>query len=164
MDTGLLLGQGNGPDAALAREFPQDMQRLIFTAFGHSAEWNVLKVAKSQQPPFFTDWSNTYQSSSVADVNAPNPGNDAILTNDAIGVILKAATLVQGTMTGQAIRDALASLGQGNVPAYQGISGRILFDTQGNPIEKAIVVLQVKGGSKGNQIVLLKVAGTFFAK
>jgi ABC-type branched-subunit amino acid transport system substrate-binding protein len=164
IDTGLLLGQGNGPDAALARGFPQDMQRLIFTAFGHPAEWSFLKVPKGQQPPFFTDWSATYQSSSVENINAPAPGNDAILTYDALGVVLDAASLVKGALTGQAIRDALASLGQGTTPAYQGISGRILFDNQGNPIDKAVVVLQVKGGSKGNQIVLLKVAGTFFAK
>jgi ABC-type branched-subunit amino acid transport system substrate-binding protein/serine/threonine protein kinase len=164
VDTGLLLGQGNGPDAMLAREFPQDMQRLIFTAFGHAAEWDFLKVPESQQPTFFTGWSTTYQSSGVEKVNAPVPGKDAILTYDAIGVTLDAASLVKAALTGQAIRDALASLGQGTIPAYQGISGRILFDNQGNPIDKAIVILQVKGGSKGNQIVLLKIAGTFFAK
>jgi ABC-type branched-subunit amino acid transport system substrate-binding protein len=163
VDTGLLLGQGNGPDAALAKAFPQDMQRLIFTAFGHADEWSFLKVAKNQQPMFFTDWSGTYQSSSVGTENAPGPGNDAILTNDAIGVIIKAASSVKGPITGQAIRDALASLGQGNVPAYQGISGRILFDSAGNPVDKAIVVLQVQDGSNGNQIALLKITGTFFA-
>jgi ABC-type branched-subunit amino acid transport system substrate-binding protein len=164
VDTGLLLGQGNGPDAALAKAFPEDMERLIFTAFGHADEWSFLKVAKNQQPPFFTDWSGTYQSSSVRTENAPGPGNDAILTNDAVGVIIKAASLVKGPITGQAIRDALASLGQGNVPAYQGISGRILFDSAGNPVDKAIVVLQIQEGSNSDQIGLLKIVGTFFAK
>jgi eukaryotic-like serine/threonine-protein kinase len=164
VDTGLLLGEGNGPDAALAREFPQDIQRLIFTAFGHPDEWNFLKVAKGQQPAFFTDWTREYQSSSIKTENAPDPGNDAILTNDAIGIIIKAAALVKGSITGRAIRDALTLPGYGNVPAYQGISGRIQFDSQGNPIDKAIVVLQVQGGSNGNQIALLQIAGTFFAR
>ena len=140
------------------------MERLIFTAFGHADEWSFLKVAKNRQPQFFTDWSGTYQSSSVGTETAPGPGNDAILTNDAIGVIIKAASLVKGPITGQAIRDALASLGQGNLPAYQGISGRILFDSAGNPIDKAIVVLQDQDGSNGDQIALVKIAGTFFAK
>ena len=164
VDTGLLLGQGNGPDAALARDFPQYMQRLIFAAFGHPDEWDFLKVTKSQQPAFFTDWTGTYQSSTIKAENVPAPGNDAILTNDAIGVIIKAATLVRGSITGQAVRDALASFGKGGVPAYQGISGRILFDSQGNPIDKAIVVLQVQSSSNGDQIVLLRIAGTFFTK
>jgi ABC-type branched-subunit amino acid transport system substrate-binding protein len=163
VDTGLLSGEGNGPDAALARDFPLDMQRLIFTAFGHPDEWNFLKVAKSQQPAFFTDWARTYQSSSIKTENAPDPGNDAILTNDAIGIIVKAATLVKGSITGQAIRNALALPGNGNIPAYQGISGRIQFDSQGNPVDKAIVVLQVQSGSNGNQIALLKIVGMFFA-
>jgi ABC-type branched-subunit amino acid transport system substrate-binding protein len=79
-------------------------------------------------------------------------------------VIIKAATLVGGSITGQAVRDALASFGKGSVPAYQGISGRILFDSQGNPIDKAIVVLQVQSSSNGDQIVLLRIAGTFFTK
>ena len=164
VDTGLLLGEGNGPDAALAREFPQDMQRLIFTAFGHPGEWNFLKVAKSQQPVFFTDWTRTYQSSSIKTENAPDPGNDAILTNDAIGIVIKAATLVKGSITGQAVRDALAMPDKGNILPYQGISGRIQFDSQGNPIDKAIVVLQVQSGSNGNQIALLKIVGMFFAR
>ncbi|HEX6483574.1 MAG TPA: ABC transporter substrate-binding protein [Ktedonobacteraceae bacterium] len=164
VDTGLLTGEGNGPDAALAAEFPQDMQRLIFTAFGHPDEWNFLKVAKSQQPAFLTDWARTFQSSSIKTENAPDPGNDAILTNDAIGIIIKATTLVKGSITGQAIRDALVLPGNGSIPAYQGISGRIQFDSQGNPIDKAMVVLQVQGGSNGNQIALLKIVGTFFAK
>jgi ABC-type branched-subunit amino acid transport system substrate-binding protein len=159
-----LSGEGNGPDAALAREFPLDMQRLIFTAFGHPDEWNFLNVAKSQQPAFFTDWARTYQSSSIKTENAPDPGNDAILTNDAIGIIIKAATLVRGSITGQAIRDALALPGNGKIPAYQGISGQIQFDNQGNPVDKAIVVLRVQSGSNGNQIALLKIVGTFFAR
>ena len=29
IDTGLILGQGDGPDAAIARNFPQDIQRLF---------------------------------------------------------------------------------------------------------------------------------------
>jgi ABC-type branched-subunit amino acid transport system substrate-binding protein/serine/threonine protein kinase len=160
VDTGLLLGQGNGPDAQLAVKFPQDIQRLIFTAFGHPDEWTFRKVPQSQQPSFFVDWVNMYQSSTVT-APAPDPGNDAMLTYDAFGVIIKAASLVNGTVTGRSVRDALASLGTGKIPAFQGVSGRILFDSNGNPIEKAIVVLEVKNNNGVNQIALLQIAGKF---
>jgi ABC-type branched-subunit amino acid transport system substrate-binding protein len=160
LDTVLLLGQGNGPDAQLAVKFPQDIQRLIFTAFGHPDEWTFLKVPQSQQPSFFADWANTYQSSTVT-APAPDPGNDAMLTYDAFGVIVRAASLANGAVTGQAVHDALASLGTGKVPAFQGVSGRILFDGNGNPVEKAIVVLEVKNSNGANQIALLQIAGKF---
>lgn len=158
VDTGLLLGQVNGPDAQLALQFPQDVQRLIFTAFGHPDEWSFLKIPQNQQPSFLGDWSKTYQSSSVT---APAPGNDAILTYDAFCVIVRASSLVHGSLTGQAIRDALASLGTGTLPPYQGVSGQIHFDANGNPVDKAIVVLQVEDRNGANQIVLLQVAGKF---
>ncbi len=160
VDTGLLLGQVNGPDARLALQFPQDVQRLIFTAFGHPDEWSFLKIPQNQQPSFFADWSKTYQSSTVT-APAPAPGNDAILTYDAFGVIIRADSLVHVSLTGQAIHDALASLGTGKIPPYQGVSGQIHFDANGNPIDKAIVVLQVEGRNGANQIVLLQVAGKF---
>jgi ABC-type branched-subunit amino acid transport system substrate-binding protein len=161
VDTNLLLGQGSGPDASIAINYPQDMQRLTFTAFAHPDEWTFLGYAKNQQPAFFTDWVNAYQSSTLVSQKAPDPGKDAILTHDAVAIISAAAALVQGPITGQAVRDALTSLGKGNVPAFQGVSGRILFDADGNPIDKAIVVLQVKQGNNGNQIDLVQIAGEF---
>jgi ABC-type branched-subunit amino acid transport system substrate-binding protein len=161
VDTNLLLGQGSGPDATIASTFPQDMRRLTFTAFGHPDEWTFLGYSKNQQPSFFASWVNTFQSSAVAADNAPAAGNDAILTHDAVAVIAKAASYIQGPLTGQAVRDALASLGKGNIPAYQGVSGRILFDAQGNPIDKAIVVLRVKESGNTNAIDLIQVAGQF---
>ena len=161
VDTNLLLGQGSGPDATIASTFPQDMQRLTFTSFGHPDEWTFLGYPKNQQPLFFANWVSIYQSSTVAQDNAPPPGNDAILTHDAVAVIAKAATYVLGPLTGQALRNALASLGKGDIPAYQGVSGRILFDSQGNPIDKAIVVLRVKASGNTNTIALIQIAGQF---
>ena len=160
LDTGLVLGQGNGPDAALALKYPQDMQRLIFTAFGNPNEWAFLKITQNHWPTFFSDWATMYQSSTVT-APAPAPGNDAILTYDAVGVIINAASLVHSSLTGQAIRDALASLGTGKIPTFQGVSGQIHFGTDGNPIDKAFVVLEVANVNGSNQIVLLGVAGKF---
>jgi len=160
LDTGLILGQGIGPDAALAEKYPQDMQRLIFSAFGDPDEWTFLKIPQKQQPSFFSEWTNTYQSSTVT-APAPPPGNDAILTHDAVGVVIHAAALVHGSLTGQAVRDALASLGTGKLPTFQGVSGQIHFGTDGNPIDKAVVVLHVVSVNGANQIQLLQVVGKF---
>jgi len=160
LDTGLVLGQGIGPDAALAAKYPQDMQRLIFSAFGDPDEWAFLKIPQNQWPSFFSDWENTYQSSTVT-APAPPPGNDAILTYDALGAIINAASLVRGSLTGQEVRDALASLGTGKIATFQGVSGQIHFGSDGNPIDKAVVVLQVVSVNGANQIQLLQVAGKF---
>ncbi len=160
--TNLLLGRGDDPDAALAAKFPQDMQRLLFTSFAHPDEWTFLHVPQKQQPAFFTNWSNTYQHALPPANNAFNPGNDPILTYDAVRVIAKATTLVSGSLTGQVLRNALASLGHGTVPAFQGVSGRITFDAQGNPIEKAVVVLDIEKRNGQNMVVLHQIAGKFF--
>ena len=161
MATALVLGQGSGPDAAIASQFPQDMQRLTFTAFGDPDEWKFLHIPQSQEPVFFINWASTYQSSPIAADNADDPGNDAMLTYDAMQVIIKAAGLVHGALVGQAIRNALAALGTGKIPPYQGVSGRIVFNSQGNPIDKAVVVLDVESNGKTNVIRLKEIAGKF---
>lgn len=162
LGTNLLLGQGNSPDAALATNFPQDMQRLIFTGFSHPDEWTFLKVPQNQQPTLFVNWSNSYQNVPPPAENAPPPENHAILTYDAVQIIAKAATLTPTSLTGQALRHALASFGHGTIPAFQGVSGRISFNDQGNPIDKAVVVLDIEGNNGQNMIVLKQIAGKFF--
>lgn len=160
LDTNLVLGQGNGADATLAVQHPQDMQRLIFSAFADPGEWAFLKIPQSKWPSCFADWANTYQSSTVT-APAPAPGNDAILTYDAFGVIRYAVSLVQGPLTGESIRRELVSLGGGKIPPFQGVSGQIHFGADGNPVDKAVVVLQVANIKGSNQIVLLAIAGKF---
>jgi eukaryotic-like serine/threonine-protein kinase len=161
LDTNLLLGQGIGTDAQIVQQFPQDMRRLHFTAFGHDDEWAFLHIPQQQQPAFFQDWVQTYQSSPIAVNNAPAPETDVLLTYDAVQVVIHAASLVHGALTGQAVRDALVSLGQGKTPAYEGVSGRILFNSQGDPVDKALVVLEVEEREGRNTITLSQVLGTF---
>lgn len=161
VDTSLLLGQGHGQDAEIAHEFPQDFQRLSFSAFGHPDEWNFLHIPPNLQPKFFSAWTNLYQSSTVQENNAPPPGNDAILTYDAVKICIYAATLADDHLTGQTVRDALAAIGNGNAPAYQGVSGRIFFNAQGNPVDKALVLLNIQQVDGHNTIVLNQIAGVF---
>ena len=155
LDSDLLLGLGNGPEATIAAAFPQDMQRLIFSAFAHPDEWNFFRVPQKQQPVLFADWTRLYRNTTV-------PRTPVIMAYDALQIIMQATRLVSAPLTGQTLRDALASLGHGNVPAFQGVSGRISFDSQGNPINKALVVLDVEQKNGQNMIVLHQIAGKFF--
>jgi ABC-type branched-subunit amino acid transport system substrate-binding protein/transcriptional regulator with XRE-family HTH domain len=161
LDTRLLLGYGSGPDAALAQQFPQDMRRLHFTSFGHVDQWTFLHIPSSQQPSFLQDWSRMYEASSIVSDNAPPPECNVLLTYDALQVVVHAAQQIHGPLTGQAVRDAVTQLGKGNVPAYQGVSGRIQFDRNGDPVDKALVVLAVEERAGKNAVVLQQVLGKF---
>jgi ABC-type branched-subunit amino acid transport system substrate-binding protein/type II secretory pathway pseudopilin PulG len=161
VDSGLLLGEGNSADAAIARAFPQDMRRLTFTTFADFNEWNFLKIAQKQQPPFFDDWHSTYQENMVGN-NAPDPQYKGLMTYDTVGVYVHVASLIHGPVTGDAVRKALLTLGTAQIPSYQGVSGRIMFDNQGNPVNKAVVILTVQQAANGNNaIVIQQVVGKF---
>ncbi len=157
----LMLGVGNNEDAATARNFPADMQRVLFSTFVDFNEWNFQNIPRDKQPPFFNDWTATYQSSALGN-NAPTPQQNGLMTYDAVGVYVQAARLVKGpSITGDAIRNALNSFGKGNVPAYQGVSGLISFDSRGDPVDKALVILAIQQGKNGNEIGIKELIGTF---
>lgn len=150
----LILGQGTGPDRDLAANNPQDMRHLLFTAFADPDESSLLGLPK---PAFFSAWTTVYQSSAVQADNASSPTQAAILNYDAVSVIVSAIVQTHTlTPTGQRVRNALVMLGHGNVPAYQGVSGKVSFNAQGNPIDKALVVLDVEAGANGANVFHLK--------
>jgi ABC-type branched-subunit amino acid transport system substrate-binding protein len=156
-----LFGGGNNADAEIVRTFPQDMRRITATEFADAGEWNFLHIGQKQQPFFFSDWSSTYQSSPVGP-NATDPTQEGILTYDAVGVVIHATSLSSDTPTGDTIQRILPTLGTGNVAAYQGVSGRIAFNGQGNPIDKAVVVVAVQdNGHNGNELHIQKIIGQF---
>ncbi|HZR40964.1 MAG TPA: protein kinase [Ktedonobacteraceae bacterium] len=160
MDSGLLLGQGNNADAQIAAAYPQDMRRLVFTTFADFNEWSFLHIPQNKQPPFFNDWKSTYQSSMISG-SVPNPAYTGLMIYDAVGVYVDAIKQVKGTITGDGVRNVLATIGVGQVAAYQGISGQIAFDKNGNPVNKALVILTVQEGQHGNEIVIQQVVGNF---
>ena len=158
--TGLLLGIGGGPDASIAVHFPQDMRRLMFSSFAYPDEWTFERIPSAQQPHFFSDWFTIYKNISVDATDVPQPGSHAILTYDAIQVLVKAMTLVKHSLlTGETIRAALASLGTEEIPPFQGISGLIAFNNQGDPIDKAFVLLDIESVGGSNRFVLKQVIG-----
>lgn len=160
-DSPLLLGQGDTPDAQLAQSDPQDMQRIHFLAYANPDELSMMKVAQTAFPTFATDWIGLFQKFTNDLYNAPLASQDAMLTYDAVKIVGASAASLSGAVTGQAIQQALRALGTERVPPYQGVSGRIVFDGQGNPIDKALCALAVESTSSGNVIGLEEVVGTY---
>ncbi len=148
LDTGLILGNGDDADATLARDFPQDMQRLIFTSFADQSEWSP-----TNPPAFLSTWENLYGVASASNPNPPVPINTAIMVGDAFGVVTYALEHANGPLTGLRVRDTLASIGGGSLGVYQGLSGVISFGSDGNPVNKAIVLLEVVAGPDGQDVV-----------
>lgn len=161
LDSPLLLGQGNTSDAFLAQSDPQDMQRIHFLAYANTGELSMVKAAQAAFPTFATDWVGLFQKFTNDVYNAPLASQYAMLTYDAVKIVGAAAASLSGAVTGRAIQQALRAFGTGRVPPYQGISGRIVFDGQGNPIGKALCVLAVESSVSGNIIGLVRVVGTY---
>lgn len=146
VDTGLLLGQGVGPDTQLAQQNPQDLRHLVFTSYANSATWS------STPPTFLTDWQTLYGTSSASNPQAPVPTEAAIMTDDAFGVIVYATQWVNGPLTGENLRGALVSIGRNTTAAFQGVSGSISFGNDGNPLNKPVILLAVVASNGGNTI------------
>ena len=153
------LANITGPDAAIARAFPQDMRRLIFSSFSSSSEWTLEHVPLDKQPAFFSDWLSTYYRVDNSDTSEFSIDDHAMLTYDAFQAIVDAITLIHGSVTGETVRTALTSLGSSSIPAFQGVSGCISFDNLGNSINKHIVILDIEDVGGGNKAVLKQVIG-----
>ncbi|HET9919340.1 MAG TPA: bifunctional serine/threonine-protein kinase/ABC transporter substrate-binding protein [Ktedonobacteraceae bacterium] len=136
--------------------------RLNFTAFAYPDEWAAQGLA-SQQPAFFSDYANAYDPNK-AHSNQPygysRADNDAILSYDGMLAILNASKMAlsggKTTMTPDNLQQALSKLNGTN--AFQGVSGQIALGPDGNPINKAVVVLFV---DSNDHIQLVSIAGTF---
>jgi ABC-type branched-subunit amino acid transport system substrate-binding protein len=121
--------------------------RLHFTAFAYPDEWGVLGYG-AQTPAFFGEY--------VADFDPNNnhtgspygftrPDNDTILAYDAMVALLKGCDIAlssgKQTITPQDLHQTLSTINGAN--SFQGVSGQIAFGANGDPIDKAIVVLYV---------------------
>ncbi|MEO7020901.1 MAG: ABC transporter substrate-binding protein [Ktedonobacteraceae bacterium] len=148
-DTGLILGNGIGPDAQLAKNFPQDMQRLVFTSFANRTEWG------SSQPVFWMNWQKLYGTYSADNPDVPLPINTAIMTSDAFGVIGYSMQWVNGSLTGASLRLALAGIGKQTTSAFHGLSGPISFGNDGNPLKKSVLLLEVTSINGANTVQLV---------
>jgi ABC-type branched-subunit amino acid transport system substrate-binding protein len=119
---------------------------LRFTAFAYPDEWDVLHLS-AQKPRFFGDYS------AIFNPNAQHPrgqygytraDNDVILSYDAMTALLQGSASLLKTksaFTASDLRKALLNINGAH--AIQGVSGQISFGPNGEPTNKAIVVLSV---------------------
>ena len=137
-----------GGDALYELGYPSSARagfsHLHFTSFAYPDEWDNQHLT-AQKPAFFNDY--------VAAFGGSHPGGqygytradgDVILSYDAMSALLNASNNVLKTkqnFTPDAIRQALLQITGSK--AIQGVSGQISFGSNGDPINKAIVVLYV---------------------
>ena len=119
--------------------------RLRFTAFAYPDEWNILGMNK---PQFFAEYASDFNPQG-ADHSA-NPYGftradyDVILSYDAMYALLQGCQNVlvaQNTLTSTTLQYGLTQIS--GTKAIQGVSGQISFGSNGDPVNKAVVVLYV---------------------
>jgi ABC-type branched-subunit amino acid transport system substrate-binding protein len=120
--------------------------RLRFTSFAYPDEWDVQHLTASK-PAFFNDYSAAYNPR-----NQHTPGTygytradgDVILSYDAMQALLHASNLAMTSnkqISGTNLQQALLHLNGSN--AFQGVSGQIALGSDGNAINKAVLILYV---------------------
>jgi len=123
--------------------------RLRFTAFAYPDEWDIAHLT-AQKPPFFADYINAFNPAGQqpgGKYGYTRPSNDVMLSYDATLALLTASKMALSTggngksITTDRLRQALTQITAAQ--PLQGVSGRIAFGLDGNPINKAFVVLAV---------------------
>lgn len=137
-----LYNLGGYPQSARA-----GFNRLRFTSFAYPDEWSVFGYA-SKQPAFFKNYANTYDPNKQphdSPYGYTRPSSHLMLAYDATYTLLTASknALAGGksSIKPSDLQRALTQITGAN--AVQGVSGRIAFGADSNPIDKAVVILSV---------------------
>ncbi len=131
---------------------------LRFTAFAYPDQWDVLGQT-ARKPGFFVDYPAAFSPNKAhIGYGYTRPDNDAMLSYDATIALLQASNSALNTgktqITTEDVRQALTTT------TFQGVSGQITFGPNGDPVNKAIVILSVD--SLGRIRMELPVQGQFF--
>ena len=126
--------------------------RLHFTAFAYPDEWGYLNL-QATEPSFFASYSNSFDPAGAhpRSYGYSRADSDAILSYDATLALLqgcKNALGNQTSLTSDALQQGLTKIT--GTQAIQGVSGQISFGSNGDPINKAIVVLSVDSTGRIN--------------
>ncbi len=132
---------------------PGHKGRFYFTAFYYNDQYTRMTIptarqrVQAMQAAYKTDFYR-------ADIPAGSYGSDRVaagsaLAYDALRVVAEAigaypaAPIAPADPNGAStVRNALATIGASNgLPAYQGVTGPISFDANGNPVNKTIAIL-----------------------
>jgi serine/threonine protein kinase len=123
--------------------------RLRFTSFAYPDEWDIAHLT-AQKPLFFANYSNAFNPAGQHPggiYGYTRPSSDVMLSYDATLAMLTAAKMALSSggnstsVTPDQLRQALTKITVAQ--ALQGVSGRIAFGPDGNPINKAFVILAV---------------------
>lgn len=124
-----------------------NFSRLRFTAFAYPDEWEVLGY-KTQKPAFFNEYSAAFNPDGQhagGSYGFTRTDNDVMLSYDATVALLTAYNNALGSgkknPTPEDENQALHAINGSK--AIQGVGGQIAFGSNGDPINKAIVVLYV---------------------
>ena len=142
---GYQTGTGNG------------FNRLRFTAFFYPDIWGNLGLNNaSQKPKFFTEYATAFSANGTkSGYGYDRADSDAALSYDGTVALLSAYNIAApngGQVTLDQMQQALTKT------SFQGASGQIHFDSNGDPVNKSIVVLRVD--AQGH-IMLDRQIGTF---
>lgn len=118
--------------------------RVHFTSFTYPDAWDVQGLT-TQKPAFFVNYAsdldpgNTHKPGSYG---WNRPDSDVILSYDAMTALITAARNAgKSQLTASDLTQALKHLNGSR--AFQGVSGQIAFGPDGDPVNKAIVILFV---------------------
>lgn len=122
-------------------------ERLRFTAFAYPDEWEVLGYQK-QKPSFFDDYANAFDPNKQhkgSPYGFTRPAYNVMLAYDAtLTLITAGGNIVKSgkeSFTGADVRQALLNINSGN--SIQGVSGQIWLGGNGDPLNKAVLILYV---------------------
>jgi ABC-type branched-subunit amino acid transport system substrate-binding protein len=130
--------------------------RLIFTAFAFSDAWKLQGIA--QEPAFFGEYTQAFDPTGqyqAGKYGFNRADADAILAYDAMQAFLHGMGSIeagQNVLTPATIQQALRQLDGKN--AFQGVSRKIGFTPDGNPIDGQVVILV---GGANNQTTLVSI-------
>lgn len=123
--------------------------RLRFTSFAYPDEWDVLHLT-AQKPAFFQEYPLYFDPNkqhAAGSYGYTRADDDVILSYDAMLAILNASANIVGSnqqVTLTTLQQALSKIN--GAQSFQGVSGQIAFGPDGNPINKAILILYVAQG------------------
>jgi serine/threonine protein kinase/ABC-type branched-subunit amino acid transport system substrate-binding protein len=119
--------------------------RLRFTSFAYFDEWDILRMNK---PQFFSEYPNDFNPAGADHSHNPYGFTRAdyvtMLSYDAMSALFQGCQnvlLANNALTSTALQQGLTQIT--GPKALQGVSGQISFDKNGDPLNKAVVVLYV---------------------
>lgn len=143
----MLVMGGDGLNQQYSDTARPQLGRVRFTSFAYPDEWTILGLT-AQEPAFFREYPE-YFNPGGQPRNSPygftRPVNDVMLAYDATMALLEgcriAFTKVGNKFTPDDLRQALTTIK--GAQALQGVTGQIAFGSDGNPIDKEVIVASV---------------------